>query len=75
MKHIDIDYLDKCVQNLRNYNMKLNPHKCSFALGFKKFLGFMVSERGIEANRTQIQAIMDMASPRTTKKVEKKQEN
>ena len=36
-----------------------------------KFLGFMVSQRGIEANPEKVQAIINMGSPRTVKKVQK----
>ena len=35
---------------LRKYNMKLNPAKCSFGVGSRKLLGFMVNNREIEAN-------------------------
>ena len=39
---------------LRSYNMKLNPGKCVFGVTAGKFLGFMVSQRGIEANPDKI---------------------
>ena len=39
---------------LRRYNMKLNPNKCAFGVASGKFLGFMVSHRGIEANQENI---------------------
>ncbi|XP_004308264.1 PREDICTED: uncharacterized protein LOC101303566 [Fragaria vesca subsp. vesca] len=45
--------------------MRLNPQKCILAVGGGKFLGFMVSERDIEANPEKIQAILDMTVPRT----------
>ena len=32
-----------------------------------KFLGFMVSQKGIEANPEKVRAILDMASPKTVK--------
>ena len=35
---------------LRRYRMKLNPSKCTFGVASRKFLGFMVNHRGIEAN-------------------------
>ena len=49
--------------------MKLNPSKCVFGVALGKFLGFMVSHRGIEANSEKVQAIINMASPRTVKEV------
>ena len=39
---------------LRSYNKKLNPGKCAFGVTAGKFLGFMVSQRGIEANSDKI---------------------
>ncbi|XP_075653899.1 uncharacterized protein LOC142624256 [Castanea sativa] len=51
--------------------MKLNPSKCVFGVASGKFLGFMVSQRGIEANPEKVQAILDMTSPKTVKEVQK----
>ena len=42
--------LKETFSDLRLYNMKLNPEKCTFGVEAGKFLGFMVSRRGIEAN-------------------------
>lgn len=52
--------LDEIFQILRNYQMRLNPLKCTFDIASGKFLGFMVNERGIEANPEKIQALLDM---------------
>ena len=49
--------------------MKLNPSKCVFGVALGKFLGFMVSKKGIEANPEKVQAIINMASPKTVKEV------
>lgn len=38
--------------------MKLNPEKCVLGVSVGKFLGFMVTQRGIEANPEKIKAIM-----------------
>ena len=51
--------------------MKLNPSKCVFGVASGKFLGFMVSQKGIEANPKKVQAIINMASPITVKEVQK----
>ena len=45
-----LDDLKKTFNTLKQYNMKLNPSKCAFGVSFEKFLDFMVSQRGIEAN-------------------------
>ena len=63
--------LKECFDTLRTHNMKLNPDKCTFALGAGKFLGFLVSQRGIEANPEKIQAILDMHPPRTIRDVQR----
>jgi hypothetical protein len=47
--------------------MKLNPTKCAFSVSSRKFLGYMVSSRGIEANPEKIRAVLEMQSPKTTK--------
>ena len=35
---------------LRNHKLLLNASKCSFGMGLGKFLGYMVTYRGIEVN-------------------------
>ena len=42
--------LKEMFNTLRQYSMKLNPYKCAFGISSGKFLGFVVSQRGIEAN-------------------------
>ncbi|KAL2243755.1 UNVERIFIED_CONTAM: Retrovirus-related Pol polyprotein from transposon opus [Sesamum indicum] len=56
---------------MRTYSMKLNPDKCTFSVRGGKFRGYMVSERGIEANPEKIQAIMKLRSPTSIKEVQK----
>ena len=51
--------------------MKLNLSKCAFGVALGKFLGFMVSQRRIEANSEKVQAILDMVLPKTVKEVQK----
>ena len=46
--------LQETFNTLRSYNMKLNPNKCAFRVIAGKFLGFMVSNRGIEVNQEKI---------------------
>ena len=35
---------------LRRHKLRLNESKCSFGVGSGKFLGYMVTHRGIEVN-------------------------
>ena len=46
--------LKETFNTLRSYNMKLNPNKCAFEVTAGKFLGFMVSQSGIEVNLDKI---------------------
>ena len=50
--------------------MKLNLSKCVFRVSSGKFLGFMVSHWGIEANPDKIQAILDMKPSQNVKEVQ-----
>ena len=56
---------------LRKYKLRLNASKCSFGMGSGKFLGYMVTHRGIEVNLDQIKAINNLQSPRNPKEVQK----
>ena len=66
-----ISHLQQAFSTLRKYNMKLNPAKCSFGVSSGKFLGYIVTHRGIEANPDQIRAIHSIPSPRNVKEVQK----
>ncbi|KAL0447287.1 UNVERIFIED_CONTAM: Transposon Tf2-12 polyprotein [Sesamum latifolium] len=49
MKEVDhLKDLKQAFETMRSYGMKLNPSKCTFGVKGGKFLGYMVSERGIE---------------------------
>ena len=67
-KHLD--GFQETFDTLRRYNMKLNPSKCAFGVSLGKFLGFMVSKRGIEANLDKIQAILGMEPPKNVKEMQ-----
>ena len=59
----EVDHLDdlrKTFDTLRSFKMKLNPNKCAFGMMAGKFLGFMVSQRGIEVNLEKVRAIMEL---------------
>ena len=51
-------HLQEAFELLRRYGMKLNPLKCAFVVSAGKFLGFMVTQRGIEANPLHLKTIM-----------------
>jgi hypothetical protein len=56
---------------LRLHKLRLNASKCVFGVGSGKFLGFMVSHRGIEVNPDQIKVIQELKAPRTHKEVQR----
>ena len=49
-----LDDLQEMFSTFKQYQMKLNPIKCTFGVVSGKFLGFMVSQRGIEANPKKV---------------------
>ena len=56
--------LEQTFVKLRVNDIKLNPEKCVFGVLRGMLLGFIVSERGIEANPEKISAITRMAQSR-----------
>ena len=56
---------------LRRHKLCLNASKCSFDVGSGKFLGYMVTHRGIEVNPNQIKAINNLKPPQNAKEVQK----
>ncbi|GKV02814.1 hypothetical protein SLEP1_g15204 [Rubroshorea leprosula] len=61
-----IDDLSETFQNLRRAQMKLNPLKCTFAVESGKFLGYVVSKKGIEVNPEKVLAVQQMEPPKTS---------
>ncbi|XP_047171035.1 uncharacterized protein LOC124839305 [Vigna umbellata] len=56
---------------VRKYNMRLNPAKCTFWVPTGKFLGFVLTTRGIEANPDKCRTILEMRSPQKLKEVQR----
>ena len=55
---------------LREYGMKPNHLKCAFGVSASRFLSFMVTQRGIEANPTQLKAILQSLAPSSKKGIQ-----
>ena len=68
---LHIGHLSEVFQILRKYNMKMNPAKCAFGVSAEKFLGFIVNNRGIEANPDKIKVVLDMPPPSSIKEVQR----
>ena len=67
---LHINHLAEAFQVLKSYNMKLNPAKCSFGVSARKFLGFIINNRGIEANPDKIKVVLDMLPPSNIKDIQ-----
>ena len=69
-KHVEtlVDNLKLTFDNLRAYDIKLNPEKCVFGVPAGKHLGFIVSSRGIEANPAKIRALSRWIFQKTSNK-------
>ena len=61
--------LDDVFEILRKFRLRLNASKYSFGVGSGKFLGDMVTHRGIEVSPDQIRAIHSLQPPRNPKEV------
>jgi len=61
--------LQKLFGRLCKYRLRLNPTKCTFEVRFKKLLGFVVRQRGIEVDPHKVKVVLEMPEPRTEKQV------
>ena len=66
-----VSHPEECFAQLNSHNMKLNPAKCRFAIASGEFLDYLVTYRGIEANPKQIDALIEMASPKNRREVQR----
>ena len=66
-----LDDLRETFTNLRRFRMKLNPAKCTFGVPAGQLLGYLVSQRGIEANSEKISALEKMELPQCLKDIQK----
>jgi len=62
--------LEKLFTTIAKYNLKLNPENCVFGVEAGKFLRFLLTKRGIEANPNKCAAIIGMRSLATVKEVQ-----
>jgi len=62
--------LEELFTKIAKYRLKLNPEKCVFGVKAGKFLGFLLTERGIEANPEKYAAIKAMKNPISMKEVQ-----
>jgi len=70
----DVDHSHNLRQTfdiLRAFSIKLNPKKCVLGVRSRKFLRFIISSRGIDANPDKIQAILDIKPLQNIKEVQR----
>jgi hypothetical protein len=62
--------LKKVFDQARKHRMRFNPEKCTFGVKAGKFLGFYLTERGIEANPDKCRAFSELPTPRSKKSIQ-----
>ena len=55
---------------LRQHKFRLNADRCAFGVGAGKFLGYLITNRGIEVKPDQIEAVQCLKSPSNPKEVQ-----
>lgn len=63
--------LKEVFKQVRRYGMRLNPAKCTFGVPVRKFLGFMLTSRGIKANPDKCDVVLSIQSPTTLKEIQR----
>ena len=71
LEYEHINDLGNIFEILRRHKLQLNASKYSFGVRSGKFLGYMVTRRGIKVNPGQIKAINNLQPPQNLKKVQK----
>ena len=66
-----VEDLGSIFETLREHKLRLNASKCSFGVGSRKFLGYMVTHRGIEVNPDQVKIIKNLQPLQNPKEVQK----
>ena len=64
-------HLEETFRLMKAYNMKLNPAKCIFGVSAGKFMGFMVTQKGIKVNPDQIKVVMETFSLSSKKELQR----
>ena len=62
-------HLEKVFARAHQYNMRLNPEKCTFGVKVGKFLGIYITNGGIEANPDKCRAVLEMELPSSKERI------
>ena len=66
-----IEDLQGTFEVLRQHKLRLNAEKCGFGVGAGKFLGYLITNQGIEINPNQIDVVRNVNPPSNPKEVQK----
>ena len=66
-----VNHLRKSFEIMRLHQLKLNPLKCAFGVQARNFLGFLVHQRGVEADQNKAKAIISAKAPKNKKELQK----
>ena len=64
-----VEDLQGVFEVLQQHKLRLNADKCDFGVGAGKFLGYLITNRRIEVNPDQIDAVQHLKPPRNPKEV------
>jgi hypothetical protein len=63
-------HLRRVFEQASKFKMRFNPKKCTFGVRAVKFLGFYLTERGIEANPDKCSAFAEFPTPNSRKSIQ-----
>ena len=58
-------------ERMRRYGLKMNPLKCAFGVSTRKFLGFIIHDKGIEVDPKRIEKIKNVQAPTCKRDLQK----
>lgn len=64
-------HLHQVFERLTQANLTLNMKKCQFFTRQLKFLGHLITERGIEMDKEKLQAVVDFPTPSDLKSLQR----
>jgi hypothetical protein len=62
-------HIEQTLERLQKANFKVKTTKCRFAFNELEFLGYIVSEKGIQIDDHRIKSIKDYPQPKNKKEV------
>lgn len=66
-KHLEV--LSEVFKRLREANLTVSVEKCNFCRDELKYLGYVVTRRGIHVDRDKIKPILELSTPKNVKEV------